>query len=219
MIKVIKNWSCLHWFKSICKSVKRYREITHDCHKGAALYHNYIQTDALPFTCLFLQALELLTNCYVMVQGNTVSALGPFNGLKEVRARARRNLCAALCQVAEECRVTILTYGPFLAQGFYSMSLMLKHETPFRLNYAMLTMPAGKSEWLRQQPIKGPSTESCIEEKTGSNNSIIIITYPTPCNKHVSISPFSLHKNWTAFFVNFMRLVESNQLTSDCILN
>ncbi|TDG96899.1 hypothetical protein EPR50_G00233970 [Perca flavescens] len=32
-----------------------------------------------------LKALELLTNCYVMVQGNTVSALGPFNGLKEVR--------------------------------------------------------------------------------------------------------------------------------------
>ena len=32
------------------------------------------------------QALELLTNCYVMVQGNTVSALGPFNGLKEVSA-------------------------------------------------------------------------------------------------------------------------------------
>ncbi|MEQ2233549.1 ribosomal RNA assembly protein krr1, partial [Ilyodon furcidens] len=30
-------------------------------------------------------ALELLTNCYVMVQGNTVSALGPYNGLKEVR--------------------------------------------------------------------------------------------------------------------------------------
>ncbi|KAM4614825.1 KRR1 small subunit processome component homolog [Polymixia lowei] len=32
-----------------------------------------------------LKALELLTDCYVMVQGNTVSALGPFNGLKEVR--------------------------------------------------------------------------------------------------------------------------------------
>ncbi|KAA0720603.1 KRR1 small subunit processome component -like protein HIV-1 [Triplophysa tibetana] len=30
-------------------------------------------------------ALELLTNCYVMVQGNTVSALGPHSGLKEVR--------------------------------------------------------------------------------------------------------------------------------------
>lgn len=32
-----------------------------------------------------LKALELLTNCYIMVQGNTVSSLGPFSGLKEVR--------------------------------------------------------------------------------------------------------------------------------------
>ncbi|XP_048831474.1 KRR1 small subunit processome component homolog [Brienomyrus brachyistius] len=32
-----------------------------------------------------LKALELLTNCYVMVQGNTVCALGPYTGLKEVR--------------------------------------------------------------------------------------------------------------------------------------
>ncbi|XP_005742716.1 KRR1 small subunit processome component homolog [Pundamilia nyererei] len=32
-----------------------------------------------------LKALELLTDCYVMVQGNTVSALGPYSGLKEVR--------------------------------------------------------------------------------------------------------------------------------------
>ncbi|XP_051544139.1 KRR1 small subunit processome component homolog [Myxocyprinus asiaticus] len=32
-----------------------------------------------------LKALELLTNCYVMVQGNTVSAVGPYGGLKEVR--------------------------------------------------------------------------------------------------------------------------------------
>ncbi|XP_072529605.1 KRR1 small subunit processome component homolog [Salminus brasiliensis] len=32
-----------------------------------------------------LKALELLTNCYVLVQGNTVSVLGPHSGLKEVR--------------------------------------------------------------------------------------------------------------------------------------
>jgi ribosomal RNA assembly protein len=31
------------------------------------------------------QAIELLTQCYVMVQGSTVSVMGPYKSLKEVR--------------------------------------------------------------------------------------------------------------------------------------
>lgn len=35
--------------------------------------------------CSLRQAIELLTDCYVLVQGNTVAAMGRHKNLKEVR--------------------------------------------------------------------------------------------------------------------------------------
>lgn len=59
------------------------------CYQFGLFFCKFFWNDAFFWGCVF-QALELLTNCYVMVQGNTVSALGPFSGLKEVRSSRQK---------------------------------------------------------------------------------------------------------------------------------
>lgn len=55
-------------------------------HHGSIALNLYYHGELNALFCSLpsLQALELLTSCYVMVQGNTVSALGSYSGLKEV---------------------------------------------------------------------------------------------------------------------------------------
>ena len=52
---------------------------------GSTLKVRSPQTSYSTTTLTTQQAIELLTQCYVLVQGSTVSVMGPYKSLKEVR--------------------------------------------------------------------------------------------------------------------------------------
>ena len=60
-----------------------------------------------------LKALELLTGCYILVQGNTVSAMGPYVGLKQVKGLRDEAvlMCSSLTIASQRCRCYVVSTG------------------------------------------------------------------------------------------------------------
>jgi ribosomal RNA assembly protein len=75
-------------------------------------------SSALSLMVLLGQAIELLTGCYVLVQGNTVSVMGPYKSLKEVR----RVVLDCMKNIHPIYRIKVAlfsTYSPFNAAELF----------------------------------------------------------------------------------------------------
>ncbi|XP_009179501.2 KRR1 small subunit processome component homolog isoform X2 [Papio anubis] len=94
-----------------------------------------------------LKALELLTNCYVMVQGNTVSAIGPFSGLKESLMIKR--------ELAKDSELRSQSWERFLPQ--------FKHK-----NVNKRKEPKKKTVKKEYTPFPPPQPESQIDKELAS---------------------------------------------------
>lgn len=57
----------------------------HSCQARLGDPDSIIRLLVFCITIEFYQAIELLTGCYILVQGTTVSVMGPYKGLKTVR--------------------------------------------------------------------------------------------------------------------------------------
>ncbi|XP_018330212.1 KRR1 small subunit processome component homolog [Agrilus planipennis] len=110
-----------------------------------------------------LKSIELLTNCYVLVQGNTVSALGPYKGLQQVR------------KIVEDTMKNVhpvYNIKALMIKRELAKDPKLKHENWERFlpkfvnkNVSQRKKPKNKKEKKPYTPLPPPQTESKLDKQ------------------------------------------------------
>ena len=111
--KIINNVTTttfMHFYQIVCKEIQF--EINQHSHFLWAIFQHSLVLSATNLKLLSLKALELLTQCSIMVQGNTVATLGPYKGLKQVRTLLHCPFCFAWMSwvFAMLCTLILLQY-------------------------------------------------------------------------------------------------------------
>ena len=126
------------------------------------------------------QAIELLTGCYVMVQGNTVSVMGKHQGLKQVR------------KLVEDC---MLNFHPV----YHIKELMIRRDARRALAPTQPPSPQQISAPAPAQPQPEPRPQPQPQNATRTPGS------PVPPRRELEKDPALKEESWERFLPSFKK--------------